>query len=132
MKRQVKKLILKERLLHIGNELKRARIAKGWDMKKAASKVELSKSMLSQIENGHNCPSVHSLISCIEVYGIDSNIVLGGTRKTCRTCNGSGTVVQVRRHKKHPIKENSSAGLINHQDEKYECGGPLTSVNLNL
>jgi transcriptional regulator with XRE-family HTH domain len=50
-------------MAEIGNNVREARLAKGWSMRQLATEAEVSPSLISQIENGRTTPSVRTLYS---------------------------------------------------------------------
>ena len=54
----------------IGNNLRCARLEKGWSMRQLAAEAEVSPSLISQIENGRTMPSVRTLYSLAEALSL--------------------------------------------------------------
>lgn len=57
-------------MAEIGNNVREARLAKGWSMRQLATEAEVSPSLISQIENGHTTPSVRTLYSLAEALSL--------------------------------------------------------------
>jgi ribosome-binding protein aMBF1 (putative translation factor) len=58
--------------LHIGEELRRVRVEKGWSQTKLANKMATPRSYVSKIENGSAVPTFPTLISFVMALGIPS------------------------------------------------------------
>jgi transcriptional regulator with XRE-family HTH domain len=54
----------------IGDNLRSARLEKGWSMRELAAEAEVSPSLISQIENGRTMPSVRTLYSLAEALSL--------------------------------------------------------------
>ena len=63
-----------EVLMEIGRKVKHYRILNGLTQEELASRCELSKGFLSQIENDLTSPSISTLADIVEVLGIDLGI----------------------------------------------------------
>jgi transcriptional regulator with XRE-family HTH domain len=57
--------------MNIGNYLKQIRIEKKYTLKRLANQLNITESMLSQIENNKVSPSLHSLESILRFYAIN-------------------------------------------------------------
>ena len=57
-------------MAEIGNNVREARLAKGWSMRQLATEAEVSPSLISQIENGRTTPSVRTLYSLAEALSL--------------------------------------------------------------
>jgi transcriptional regulator with XRE-family HTH domain len=83
----------KEIMQLLGPYLKHKRLHKGMTLSQLAFRAGLSKSMVSQVENGLNSISLQSLIALSQILHVDLNEVL--RRKIpqrCPTCKGDGFV----------------------------------------
>ena len=61
---------LERRLMNIGKKLRALRIKRGLTLEELASRSELSKGFLSQLENDVTSPSISTLEDITEVLGI--------------------------------------------------------------
>lgn len=85
------KLFLRDLGLHI----KRQRMTRNFTIERMAARAGLSKSMISQVENGHNSLSLNSLIILAKLLRLDMNEILKNKfPRRCPLCRGIGTIRQ--------------------------------------
>ena len=65
-------------LLSIGKKIREIRISKKIKLVDVAKQAEISKGLLSQVENGRTIPSLPVLLQIIKVLGIDYSVFFEG------------------------------------------------------
>ncbi|WP_232793566.1 helix-turn-helix domain-containing protein [Siphonobacter sp. SORGH_AS_0500] len=68
-------------LIQISSQLKDKRKGQGITLQELANRAEVSKALISQIENNRTIPSLLVLINLIRSLGLDLNIFLMKLRK---------------------------------------------------
>lgn len=77
----------------LGAHIRQKRVAKKLTGSELARRTRLSKSMVSQVENGVNSASLQSLIEIARVLRLDLNkIIYKRLPQVCTKCDGSGYV----------------------------------------
>lgn len=67
--------------MEIGRELKDARISSGLTQKNVAEKINVSRQMISNWENGKSYPDIISVIKLSDLYSISLDRLLKGDQK---------------------------------------------------
>ncbi len=104
-------------LIKLGIRLKQARTRKGWTLEQAARRMQLSKGLLSKIENFRAIPSLPVLCTIARTLGED----LGEVFKGFGADRESSNYILTRADERLPVERGDSTGL------RYELLGSRNS-----
>jgi transcriptional regulator with XRE-family HTH domain len=76
---------------HLGNVLRKTRIARGLSLEEAAQSLQITNSALESIEKGQSNVPANLMIKIARLYETSLDKILPKP-KTCPACDGQGTI----------------------------------------